>query len=144
MQIRTDHVIIRSDLASCSFIRAIKLQLSLLDTLESLIVQVPSLDELPLYTSKAEAGKTLLKAVQKKVISSPSVRQVNQLVEIARPFAPNMKLLKHAVTREFIQYVSLRVAFNLTLLVSFVLTMLHLDFVYFHHGCNLRDCIFPK
>ena len=70
MQIHTGHIIIRSYLASCSTFPAIKLRLSLLDPLESWIMQVPPLDNLPyihLYTSKAEAGVTLLKAVQKNL-----------------------------------------------------------------------------
>ena len=41
MQIHTEQIILRSNLASCSTIRAIKLRLSLPDALESLIMQVP-------------------------------------------------------------------------------------------------------
>ena len=144
MQIHTGHIIRRSDLASCSTIPAIKLQLSLPDPLESLIMQVPPLDDLPLYTSKAEAGVTLLEAVRKKLISSPKVRQVNQLVEIARPFAQDMKLLKPSLTREFNQYVPFKVSFTLTVIVFIVSTVLHLVFMYFSHRFDLRDRIFPK
>ena len=72
MQIHTGHIIIRSDLASFSTIPAINLRLFLPDPLESLIMQVPPLDDLPLYASKAEARVTLLKAVRKKLVSSPS------------------------------------------------------------------------
>ena len=144
MQIHTGHIIIRSDLAACSTIPAIKLRLSLPDPLESLIMQVPPLDVLPLYTSKAEAGVTLLKAVRKKLISSPRVRQVNQLVEIARPFAQDMKLLKPSLTREFNQYVPFKVSFTLTVTVFIVSTVLHLVFMYVYHRFNLKDRIFPK
>ena len=144
MQIHTGNIIIRSDLASCSTIPAIKLRLSLPDPLESLIMQVPPLDDLPLYTSKAEAGVTLLKAVQKKLISSPRVRQVNQLVEIARPFAQDMKLLKPSLTREFNQYVPFKVSFTLTVTVFVVSTVLHLVVMYVNHRFNLEDRIFPK
>ena len=129
MQIHTGHIIIRSDLASCSTIPAIKLRLSLPDPLQSLIMQVPPLDDLPLYTSKAEAGVTLLKAVRKKLISSPRVRQVNHLVEISRPFAQDMKLLKPSLTREFNQYVPFKVSFTLTVTVFIVSTVLHLVFI---------------
>ena len=73
-KIHTEHIIKRSDLASSSTIPAIKLRLSLPDPPESLIMQVPPLDDVPLYTSKAEAGVILLKAVRKKLISSPRVR----------------------------------------------------------------------
>ena len=144
MQIHTGPIIIRSDLASCSTIPAIKLRLSLPEPLESLIMQVPPLDDLPLYTSKAEAGVTLLKAVRKKFISSPRVRQVKFLVEIARPFAQDMKLLKPSLTREFNQYVPFKVSFTLTVIVFKVSTVLHLVFKYVYHRFNIKDRIFPK
>ena len=78
LQNHTGHIIIRSDLASCSTILAIKLRLSLPDPLESLIMQVHPLNDLHFYTSKAEAAVTLPKAVRKKLINSARVRQVNQ------------------------------------------------------------------
>ena len=144
MQIHSRHIIIRSDLASCSTNPAIKLRLSSPDPLASLIKQVTPLDDLPLYTSKAEAGVTLPKAVRKKLMSNPRVRQVNQLVEIACPFALDMKLLKPSLTREFNQYVPFKVSFTLTVIVFIVSTVLHLVFMYVYHRYNLRDRIFPK
>ena len=131
-------------IASCSTIRPIKLRLSWPDPLQSLTTQVPLLDDLRLYTAKTEAGVTLLKAVRKKLISSPRVRQADQLVEIERPFAEAMKLLKPSLTREFNQYVPFKVSFTLTVIVSIVSTVLHLPFMYFHHRFNLRDRVFPK
>ena len=144
IQIHTGHIIIRSDLASCSTIPAIKLRLSLPDPLESLIMQVPPLDVIPLYTSKADARVTLLKAVRKKLISRPRVRQINQLVEIARPFAQDMKLLKPSLTREFNQYVLFKVSFTLTVTVFIISTVLHLIFMCVYHSFKLKDRIFPK
>ena len=144
MQMHTGHIIIRSDLASCSTILAIRMRLSLPDPLQSLIMQVPPLDDLPLYTSKAEAGVTLLKAVRKKLISSPRVRQVNQLVEIGRPFAQDMKLSKPSLTREFNQYVPFKVSFTLTVTVFIISTVLHLVFMYVYHRFNLKDRIVPE
>ena len=144
MQIHTGHIIIRSNVASSSIIPAVKLRILLPDPLESLIMQVPPLDDLPLYTSKAEAGVTLLKAVRKKLISSPRVRQVNQLVEIARPFAEDMKFLKPSLTGKFNQYVPFKVSFTLTVIVFIVSTVLHIVFLYIYHRFNLRYRIFPK
>ena len=144
MQTHTGHIIIRSDLASCSTIPAIRLRLSLPEPLESLIIQVPPLDDLPLYTSKAEAGVTLLKAVRKKLISSPRVRQVKQLVEIARLFAQDMKLLKPSLTHESNQYVPFKVSFTLTVTVFVVSTVLHLVFMYVYQRFNLKNRISPK
>ena len=107
-------------------------------------MQVPTLDDLPLYISKSEAGVTLLKAVRTKVSSSPGVRQVSQLLEIARPFAQDMNLLKPFLTREFNQYVPFRVSFTLTVVFFIVVTVLRLVFMYVYHRFDLRDRIFPK
>ena len=107
-------------------------------------MQVPPLDDLPLYTLKAEARVTLLKAVRKKLISSPRVRQINQLLEIARLFAQDMKLLKPSLTRQFNQYVPFKVSFTLTVIVFIVSTVLHLVFMYVYHRFNLKNRIFPK
>ena len=87
---------------------------------------------------------TLFKAVRKKLINSTRVRQVNQLVEIARPFAQDMKLLKPSLTREFNQYVPFKASFTFTVIVFIVSTVLHLVFMYVYHRYNLRDRIFPN
>ena len=144
MQIHTGHIIRRSDLVSRSTIPAIELRLFLPDPLESLIIQVPPLNDLTLYTSKAEAGVTLLKAVLNRLISSPTVRQVNQLVEIASPFAQDMKLLKRSLTRECDKCVPFNNSFTLTVVVFIVLKTLHLFFVFVYHWLNLSARIFLK
>ena len=87
MTIRTNNIKIRSDLSSCSQIPVIKLRLSFPDPLQSLIMEILLLRDLPLFTTKAEAGANFLGTVRKELISSPPVRQVHQLVDIARPFA---------------------------------------------------------
>ena len=65
-------------------------------------------------------------------------------MEIARPFAQDMKLLKRSLTREFNQYVPFKVSFTLTVTVFIVFTVLHLVFMYVYHRFNLKDRIFPK
>ena len=144
MQIMTKHIKIRSDLSSCSHIPAIKLRVSLPNPLASLIMEVPPLEDLPLYDSKAEAGVKLLKQVRKELVHSPRVREVNRLVDIARPLASDMKLLKPSLTREFNQYVPFKVSFTLTIVVFIVSTILHLLFMYIYHKYHLADRLFPK
>ena len=144
MQIMTKHIKIRSDLSSCSHIPAIKLQVSLPNPLASLIMEVPPLEDLPLYDSKAEAGVKLLKQVRKELVHSPRIREVNQLVDIARPLASDMKLLKPSLTREFNQYVPFKVSFTLTCIVFVVSTVLHLLFIYIYHKYHLADRLFSK
>ena len=115
MQIMTKHIKIRSDLSSCNHIPAIKLRISLPNPLASLIMEVPSLEDLPLYDSKAEAGVKFLKQVRKELVHSPRIREVNQLVAKARLLASDMKLLKPSLTRDFNQYVPFKVSFHFDL-----------------------------
>ena len=117
--------------------------MSLADPLESLIMQVPLLDHLPLNTWKADAGVTPLKAVRKKLISSPRVRQVKQLVEIARPSAQDMNFWKPSLTRKFNQYLAIKVS-TLAVIVFIVSTVLHLAFMYVRDRLNLGDRFSPK
>ena len=107
-------------------------------------MQVPLLDDLSLYTSKAETGVLLPKAMKKKLISSPRVCQFNQLVEKAHPSAQGMEHLKPSLTREFFQYVSFKVSFTLKVVVFIVWTVFHLVFLYIYHLFNLASHIFPK
>ena len=71
MTIRTNNIKIKSDISSCSQIPAIELRLSLPDPLQSLIMEIPPLEDLPLFTTKAEAGANFLGTVRKELISSP-------------------------------------------------------------------------
>ena len=66
------------------------------------------------------------------------------MLQIARPFAQDLKLLKPSLTREFNQYVPFKVSFTLTGIVFVVSTVLHLVFMYVYHRFNLKDRIFPK
>ena len=144
VHLMTDNLKIRSDLSSCNEIPPIKLKVSLPNPLNALIMEVPPLEDLPLFTSNAEAGVNLLKEVRKELIKSSRVREVNQLVEIARPVASDMRLMKPALTREFNQYVPFKISFGLSLIVFVVSTILHLLFMYIYHRFNLAAKLFPS
>ena len=115
LQIMTKNIKIGSDLASCSQIPAIKLQVSLPNPLASLIMQVAPIDELPLHDSQAEVK--FLNEVRKHSLHTPRAREVNQLVEISRPFASDMKLLKPSLLKDFNQGVPFEISFTLTVIV---------------------------
>ena len=139
MQILTKNIKIRYDLAGCSQIPVIKLQVSLPDQLASVIMQFPSLDELPFFDSQAEAGVKFLNEVRKKLFHNPRVREVNQLVDIAYAFASNMKLLKHSLTKKFKRYIPFRLLFTLTVIVFVVSTVLHLLFMFVYHRFRVSE-----
>ena len=44
----------------------------------------------------------------KQLLYSPRVREVSQFADISRPFASDMKLLKHSVTKEYKQNVPIK------------------------------------
>ena len=136
-------MIIGWELATCSLTPTIKLWLSLPDPLESLIVQIPPVDDVSLYSSQAEAVVTLLEAVRKKLFSSPRICQVNQSVGIAPPFAQDINLLKPSLTREFNQYIAF-ISFPLTVAVLIVSTLIHLVIMCIYHRLNLAIPILPK
>ena len=66
------------------------------------------------------------------------------MIDIARPYASEMKLLKPALTKEFNHYVPFRISFMLTLTVFIVSTALHLIFMYIYHRYNLASKLFPS
>ena len=144
MQIMTPNIKIRSDLSSCSQVPAIKLEISLPNPLQSLIMEVPPLEDLPLFNSRTEAGVKLLKQVKTELSRGPKAREVKHLVEIARPFASEMKLLKPSLVKEFNQYVPFKISCMLTLTVFVFSTILHFLFMYIYHKYHLADRIFPK
>ena len=79
----------------------------------------PTLDELPFYDSKAEAGVKLLKEVLKELLHYPGDREVNQLVDVVRPVASDMKFLKLSLSRKFDHYIPFKISFILTVFCGF-------------------------
>ena len=133
----TPSIKIRSDLSSCTQVPAIKLEVSLPNPQQSLIMEVPPLDDLPLFNSRTDAGVKLLKKINKELARGPKPREVKHFVEIVRPFASDMKLLEPSLVKEFNQYVPFRVSFMLTLTVGVFATALHLLFMYIFNRYNL-------
>ena len=91
------------------------MQVSLPNPVASLVLEVPSLEELPFYTSKAEAGVKLLREVKLQLGKGPKNRELKHLID--------MKLLKPALTKEFNQYV---------------------PFMYIYHRYSLASKLFPS
>ena len=140
----TDNIKIRWDISSWAHIPPIKLQVSLPNPIASLVMEVPPSEELLSCTSKAEEGVKLAKEVKLQLTKGPKNREVKHMIDIARPYASEMKLLKPALTKEFNQYVPFRVSFMLTITVFIVSTALHLLFMYIYHRYNLASKLFPS
>ena len=84
------------------------------------LLQVLDQASLPVVSRGSQIRNDSFKKDQKKLISSPRVRQINQMVRFLQPFTQDMKLLKPSLTREFNHYVPIKVSFLLNVIVSFV------------------------
>ena len=93
-QLISKYMKIRPDLDSCDKIPAKRISVSLPDSLAHLISELPDLDDLPYFESTTDAGVKLLREVKAQLIDSPHLTKVDQLNEIAKPIAHNMRLLK--------------------------------------------------
>ena len=96
---------IRPDLDSCYKIPAKRIAVNLPDNLSHLLSELPELWELPYFESKTDAGVKLLRDVRAKLIDSPQLTKMDQLDDIARPIAHNMKLFKPTLVDKMEQYV---------------------------------------
>ena len=85
-----------------------------------------------------------MKEVKLQLAKGPKNREAKHLIDIARPYASVVKLLKPALTKQFNENVSFRISFMLTITVFIVSTALHLLFMYIYHRYNLASKLFPS
>ena len=83
-------------------------------------------------------------AVRKEQLHSQSVREIFQLVDMALPFASDMKLLKPSVTHEFNQYVQIKSSVYLTVIVFVVSAVLDLILILVYQLYHLAEWLFPN
>ena len=86
-----------------------------------------------------------MKEVKLQLTKGPKKREFKLFIDIAIPYASEMKLLKPTLTKEFNQYVPLRISFMRTTTLFIVSTALHLLFMYIYHRYNLPSAkLFPS
>ena len=132
-QLISKFIKIRPDLDSCDKIPAKRISVSL-----------PDLSDLPYYESKTDAGVKLLREVKAKLIDSPHLTKVDQLNEIAKPIAHNMRLLKPSLVDKMEQYVPLRLSLTLTAIVFLGNLVLHALIMYLYHRFAIFRKLTPK
>ena len=84
-QLSGDHIKFRSDLSTCEETSEIKVNVKFPDPQLQLWSELPDMDDMPYYSTKAEAGIAMLKRVRKTLLDSPKMRDPKKLLEIARP-----------------------------------------------------------
>ena len=73
-QLSGDHIKIRSDLSTCEELPAIKVNVKFPDPVLELWSELPEIDDMPCYSTRAEAGIAMLKEVRETLLDSPKLR----------------------------------------------------------------------
>ena len=82
-----------------------------------MLSDLPDLEELPYFESKADAGINLLLYVKTKMIDSPQLIKTDQLDAIAKPIAHNKRLRKPTLSSKLEIFVLLKLSLMLTVKV---------------------------
>ena len=132
------HIKIRSDLSTCEEFPAIKVNGKFPDALEQLWSELPEIDDMPYYSTKAEAGVALLKEVRERLLESPKMRDPKKLLDIARPITSKMTQLRPSLSKEFESHLSIKHSLIMSL-ISFAGSMLlHIIVVWLYHRYKHR------
>ena len=129
----SDHIKIRSDLQSCYYLPAKRINVKLPDPLADLIDSVPKINELPKYESSTEANLDLLKKVKTEFIYSNRKLSTESLDDIAKLITTEMKSFKPALIDKLESYVPIKLSFSLTIIVFIGNLALHILFMYLYH-----------
>ena len=143
-QLISKHIKIRPDLNTCDKIKATRINVSLPDPLQSMLSELPDLEELPYFESKTDAGIKLLREVKTKLIDSPQLTKTDQLDAIAKPIAHDMRLLKPTLTSKLETYVPLKLSLMLTVIVFCGNILLHILFTFLYHRFQVIGDLTPK
>ena len=122
---------------------AIKVNVTFPDPLLELWSELPEIDDMPYYSTKAEAGIAMLKEVRETLLDSPKMRDPKKLLEIARPITTKMTQLRPSLSREFDSHLSIRHSLVMRL-ISFAGSMLlHVIVVWIYHRYKHRNNATP-
>ena len=138
-----DHIKFRSGLSTCEEMPAIKVNVKVPDPLLELWSELPEIDDMPYYSTEAEAGIAMIKEVRETLLDSPKMRERKKLLEIARPITTKMTQLRPSLSREFDSHLSIRNSLVMRL-ISFAGSMLlHVIVVLIYHRYKHRNNATP-
>ena len=143
-QLISKHINIRPDLNTCDKIKATRINVSLPDPLQSMLCELPDLEELPYFEFKTDAGIKLLREVKTKLIDSPQLTKTDQLDAIAKPIAHDVRLLKPTLTSKLETYVPLKLSLMRTVIVFCGNILLHILFTFLYHRFKVIRDLTPK
>ena len=138
-----DHIKNRSDLSTCEELPAIKVNIKFPDPLRELWKELPEIDDMPYYSTKAEAGIAMLKEARELLLDSPKMRDPKKLLEIARPITTKMTQLRPLLSREFDSHLSIRHSLIMSLISIAGSKLLHVIVVWIYHRYKHRNNATP-
>ena len=116
---------------------SIKIHVDIPDPLQNVLSVLPSIEELPSFSTKSSANLAFLRSLKKelKYIPQTSLQDREVLQKLAEPIVMQMTALKNPFRREF-SHVTLFTSTIIIGIASFIISMLHLLFMYIFHRCN--------
>ena len=135
---------IRADLSTCDDIPAIRTTVALPNPLESLLSEIPNVDELPYFDSKAAAGVELMHTLKEKLKYHPPISDVDSLRKIAKPIALEMTQLKIPMKRELDSYLTLKLSLKLSIMGFIGTNIIHFTVLYIFHRFHFLKKFVPK
>ena len=120
----------------------IKVNVKFPDPLLELWSELPEIDDMPCFSTEAEAGIAMLKEVRETLLDSPKMRDPKKNLEIARPITTKMTQLRPSLSREFDSHLSIRHSFVMSLISFAGLMLLHVIVVWIYHRYKHRNNVF--
>ena len=121
------------DMKTCELIPAKRINVRLPEPLQMLVSATPDITTLPYFDSKSDANIAMIKQVKRKIVMHQRITESNQLVEIAKPIAVQMQMLKPTLVNKLDSYVPMKLSLMLTVTVFIGNLGLHILVMYIYH-----------
>ena len=127
-QITGPNINIRSDLQTCQKIPPEKINVDLPVPLAKILSVLPSIDELPSYSTKSQANLALLKSIKHEIkYLTPSSHQTDDTLQIlAKPIALKMTEIKAPYKRHFGAFTTITTSLIIGISSFFISMLLHI------------------
>ena len=133
-QLAGDYIRVRSDLYACSSLPAIRLDVKLPDPLAGIFEMIPPLEELPHFSSVAEAQQKVFEDIQPKFhfleTNSPDKETIRKL---AAPIVSRLRHMKPEFDEKFGQFIPWKWSLCFGLLSFLVSVLLHWGYTHLMH-----------
>ena len=133
-QLAGDNIRLRSDLSACALLPSIRLDVTLPDPLANIFELIPPLEELPHFSSIAEAQQQVFDDIQPKFqFLETSAPDREALHKLAAPIVSKLRHMKPEFDAKFGQYIPWKWSLCFGLLSFFISIALHWGYSHLIH-----------